>query len=77
MSTSVTVEDGIIKQVFFRDGCDGNLQAVAKLCVGRPIDEVIGMLEGITCGGKRTSCPDQLAQTLRELQQQEQARGQS
>ena len=64
------VENDIIKSVSFTGGCHGNTQGVAKLCEGRKVDEVIGMLEGIKCGFKGTSCPDQLAQALKEYKAQ-------
>lgn len=49
-------------------GCPGNLQGVATLAKGRKISELIPLLEGIRCREKPTSCPDQLAQALREIQ---------
>lgn len=64
------VEDNIIKSVSFIGGCHGNTQGVAKLAVGRNVDEVIGILEGIKCGFKSTSCPDQLACALKEYKAQ-------
>ncbi len=63
------IEGEIIKSVDFVGGCHGNTQGVAKLCVGRKIDEVIRILEGIKCGFKNTSCPDQLACALKEYKQ--------
>lgn len=60
-------ENGIINSVEFEGGCSGNTQGVAKLCAGRPVDEVIGLLDGIKCGFKSTSCPDQLAKALKEV----------
>ena len=62
----ITVEDNIVKHVNFIGGCMGNTQGVARLCEGRTMDEVISLLKGIDCGGKGTSCPDQLAQALEE-----------
>ena len=59
------VENGIITSCQFIGGCHGNTQGVSKLVVGRPIDEVIETLEGIDCGGRGTSCPDQLAKALK------------
>ncbi len=59
------VKDDKIDYVEFVGGCKGNTQGVAKLCLGRPVDEVISLLEGIECRGN-TSCPDQLAQALKE-----------
>ncbi len=67
----IDVEDGIIKQVEFVSGCPGNTQGVARLSEGRPIDEVIPLIEGIRCGNKPTSCPDQLAQALKLIKEQE------
>lgn len=56
----------IVKNIKFSGGCNGNTQGVAKLASGRKAEEVISLLEGINCGGKGTSCPDQLAKALRE-----------
>ncbi len=63
----IDVENDIIKNVAFVGGCNGNTQGVARLCIGRNIDEVIELLEGIKCGFKNTSCPDQLAEALKEI----------
>jgi len=60
------VEDGIVKEVKFIGGCNGNTQGVAALVKGMPVDEVVSRLEGIKCGFKGTSCPDQLAKALKE-----------
>ncbi|MBE5931077.1 MAG: TIGR03905 family TSCPD domain-containing protein [Lachnospiraceae bacterium] len=60
------VEDGIVKEVKFIGGCNGNTQGVAALVKGMPVEEVISRLEGIKCGFKPTSCPDQLAKALKE-----------
>ena len=60
------IEDGIIKNVVFTKGCNGNLQAIAILVEGMPVNEVIKRLKGITCGEKGTSCADQLALALQE-----------
>lgn len=61
----VDVEDGIVKSAEFIGGCNGNTQGVAALAVGRPAAEVIRLVEGIDCGGKGTSCPDQLSRALK------------
>jgi uncharacterized protein (TIGR03905 family) len=61
------VEEGIVKNVKFYGGCAGNLQGVAKLVEGLTVEQVIEKLEGITCGYKATSCPDQLVQALKTL----------
>ena len=60
------VEDGIVNDEVFYGGCNGNLQGIARLVKGMKVDDVISRLEGINCGGKGTSCPDQLAKALRE-----------
>lgn len=61
------IEDGIIHNVQYIGGCHGNLQGIAKLVEGMPVQEVIDRLEGIRCGMKLTSCPDQLAKALKEV----------
>ncbi len=59
----------VVDNICFIGGCNGNTQGVAKLANGRKIDEVISLLEGIRCGFKSTSCPDQLAQALKEAKE--------
>lgn len=61
-----SVEDGIITKVQFVGGCNGNTQGVARLCLGRKVEDVISTLEGIKCGPRPTSCPDQLAKALKQ-----------
>lgn len=61
-----SIEDGILHNVRFLSGCDGNLQGIGRLVEGMPVEAVIDRLSGISCGGKPTSCPDQLARALRE-----------
>jgi len=63
----IKVEDGIVKDVRFDGGCNGNTKGISSLVAGMPVDEVIKRLEGIKCGFKSTSCPDQLAQALKTL----------
>lgn len=63
----IEVEGDIIKSVQIIDGCPGNTLGVCKLVQGRTLDEVISLLEGIDCRGRRTSCPDQLAKALKEI----------
>ena len=58
-------DDGIIENVKFTGGCSGNTQGVAALVVGMHIDEAIKRLDGIKCGPRSTSCPDQLAVALK------------
>ena len=60
-------ENDVIRQVFFVGGCNGNLQGVSKLVHGQKIDDVIDKLNGIRCGAKSTSCPDQLSLALEQL----------
>ena len=59
------VENGKVKNVQFIGGCNGNLKGIGALVEGMDIDEVIARVEGVTCGMKATSCPDQLAQALK------------
>jgi len=58
------VEDGRLRNLEFVNGCDGNLQGLGRLTEGMDVDVVIEKLSGIRCGGKPTSCPDQLAKAL-------------
>ncbi len=58
------IVDGILKNVIFTGGCNGNLQGIAALVEGQPAEEIIRRVKGIRCGIKSTSCPDQLAQAL-------------
>ena len=60
------IEENKVKNVEFIGGCNGNLQGICKLVEGMDVDEVITRLEGIHCGMKPTSCPDQLAHALKE-----------
>ena len=62
----ITLEDGIVKNVRFLGGCMGNTQGVAALVRGMRAEEAIQRLSGIDCGGRGTSCPDQLARALAE-----------
>ena len=65
---NITVnDDNTIESVSFEGGCHGNLQGIGALVKGQSIDDVIDRLESIRCGYKSTSCPDQLAQALKEL----------
>ena len=59
------VEDGKVKNVQFFGGCNGNLKGISALVEGQDIEDVIRRVEGIRCGMKSTSCPDQLAQALK------------
>lgn len=60
------VENDVVKNVTFISGCSGNTQGVAALAEGMKVDDVIARLKGINCGGKGTSCPDQLAIALEQ-----------
>ena len=62
------IEDGVLKSLKVEGGCSGNLQGICKLVAGMPVDEVIRRVDGIRCGFKPTSCPDQLAQALKAAQ---------
>ncbi|MBO5025362.1 MAG: TIGR03905 family TSCPD domain-containing protein [Bacteroidaceae bacterium] len=69
-STSIEIEldeNGIIENITFIGGCSGNTQGIAALVRGQKAEDVIARLEGIRCGMRRTSCPDQLATALRQL----------
>ncbi len=59
-------DNGIVENVRFMGGCNGNTQGVSALANGRTAEELISLLEGIDCGGRGTSCPDQLAKALKE-----------
>lgn len=60
------IEDNILKNVQFLGGCNGNLKGIASLVEGMNVQDVINRIEGIHCGMKSTSCPDQLATALKE-----------
>lgn len=60
------LDNNIIHNVNFLGGCDGNLQGISKLVEGLPAEQVISRLEGIRCGWKDTSCPDQLTRALKQ-----------
>ena len=62
------LEDGKIVSVKVTGGCDGNLKGIASLVAGMDIDEAIRRMEGIRCGYKATSCPDQMAKALKAFQ---------
>ena len=67
-SFTIQVEDGLIQSVQVVGGCSGNLQGISMLLKGMPVEEAIRRMEGIRCGSKATSCPDQLAQALKQAQ---------
>ena len=71
-SSAITfdLEGGRVYNVQFYGGCNGNLKGIGSLVEGMDIDEVISRLEGTTCGSKKTSCPDQLAQALKAYKEE-------
>lgn len=60
------IEDDKVKSVAFTGGCNGNLQGISRLIEGMHVNEAITKMEGIHCGYRNTSCPDQLAQALKK-----------
>ena len=60
------INDGIVSNVRFAGGCAGNTQGVAALVEGMKAEDVVARLSGIRCGFKRTSCPDQMAEAIKE-----------
>lgn len=70
-SRSITfdIEDGVVRNVQFEGGCNGNLKGIGAIVDGMKVEDVIDRLSGIRCGFKSTSCPDQLAQALMEATQ--------
>lgn len=67
----VDVEDGVVTDCAFVGGCPGNTLGVAALVKGKRVEDVIALLDGIRCGTKSTSCPDQLAQALKTALKEE------
>ena len=65
------LEGDVITGLQVINGCNGNLKGISALVKGRTIDEVIGCLDGIKCGFKTTSCPDQIAQALKAYKTQQ------
>lgn len=68
---TVELENGIIRDVRVEGGCNGNLQGISRLVIGMPAKEAIERMRGIRCGGKPSSCPDQLSVALEQALQQE------
>ena len=62
----IEVEEGIVQSIEIMGGCHGNLQGIACLMKGMKVEDVIARIEGIRCGMKSTSCPDQIAQALKK-----------
>ena len=69
-SIELKIENRKLIDAAFEGGCNGNLKGIVSLCRGMDIDDIIEKLEGITCGFKGTSCPDQLAKALKEYKAQ-------
>ncbi|MBR2300558.1 MAG: TIGR03905 family TSCPD domain-containing protein [Bacteroidaceae bacterium] len=67
----VAGENGCVADVTFYGGCNGNLQGISRLVKGMKYEEVIEKLNGISCNGKPTSCPDQLCRAIEQLMEQE------
>ncbi len=65
-SIEFEINDGIISNVRFEGGCNGNLKGIAALAEGKKPEEIINALSGIRCGFKSTSCPDQFSKALQE-----------
>ena len=63
----IETEGDIIRKVQYTKGCNGNTQGVSALCMGRKVQDVIALLDGIDCKARGTSCPDQLARALKQL----------
>ena len=63
----IEIADGIIMKVVYTRGCDGNAKGIGALIKGMSVEEAIRRLEGITCGKRGTSCPDQLSKVLKSL----------
>lgn len=70
MEISFDVVEDTVHNVHFVGGCNGNTQGVSKLVEGMKVDDVIDRLEGIKCGPRPTSCPDQLAKALKQYKEQ-------
>ena len=64
-SIQFDVVDGVVRDVRFEGGCNGNLKVIGRLVEGMPAQRVVELLEGTSCGPRPTSCPDQLAQALK------------
>ena len=66
ISFDIDKATGTINMVVFKGGCSGNANGLSRLLVGMKVDDVINKFDGVTCGFKPTSCPDQLAKALKE-----------
>ena len=63
----IEIKDGIIQKVVYTRGCEGNAKGIGALIKDMPVEEAVKRLEGINCGKRGTSCPDQLAKILKAL----------
>ncbi len=63
----ITITDGIVEDIVIEGGCNGNLQGIRALVIGRKAAQVAETLQGIRCGLKNTSCPDQISRAIREM----------
>ena len=63
----LNVEEGVLKEVAYWGGCNGSLQGISRLVTGMKVEDVIEKLEGVRCGRRSTSCPDQLGKALHEM----------
>ena len=63
----IELEGDVVRSVRYTGGCNGNTQGLSALVAGRKKDEVIALLDGINCKGRGSSCPDQLARALKQL----------
>lgn len=61
-----SVKDGIVESIEVIGGCNGNLKGICRLITGMPVKQVIKAFKGVDCGGRGTSCPDQIAQALEQ-----------
>ncbi|MBR6287255.1 MAG: TIGR03905 family TSCPD domain-containing protein [Bacteroidaceae bacterium] len=66
----IDVENGVVNDVQFLGGCHGNLQGIGELVQGMKVEDVVSRLDGIRCGNKATSCPDQLSTALKKIMEQ-------
>lgn len=65
-SFDIDIEDGKLNNLTIHGGCQGNTKGIELLCKGRSIEELITILDGIQCGNKGTSCPDQISKALKQ-----------
>lgn len=64
------VKDGVVEHIEVIGGCAGNLAGICRLITGMPVEQVIKAFKGVDCGGRGTSCPDQIARALEQAQQE-------